>query len=125
MFLFYGRNLLFVAWNGDCFLQDMWEIITSRFANSKSGFLLSISFPDTGEIWAAGTGSLSDLVLFITCKLTQNPTSSDQQHTLPFFFFHYLNPSPSPLIARTVVGKAFTMCGNNWPKAQLNRLCLP
>lgn len=68
------------------------------------------------EIWAAATAFLSDLFLFITCKITQNPTSSNKQHTPFMCFSHYLIPSPSPLIARRVAGKAFTVCANNLAK---------
>lgn len=109
-----------VEWNGDRFLKDIWEIKTSRLVNYGRGFLVGISFPWQGEqslqdIWAAATASLSDLLLFITCKSTQNPTHH------PFFFLHYLNPS-IPLKARTTADKAFTECGNNLAKRSAKQI---
>lgn len=125
LFLFYGRNFVFVEWNEDSFLQDTWEIKTFRFANSKTGFLLSKSFPWHGkqslqEIWAAATASLSDLLLFISSKLTQNPTSSGQLFFSTIWTLCHVPLQPGQWLA------GLSLCVEiTWPRAQQNRLYLP
>lgn len=122
LFLFYGRNFVFVEWNGDSFLQDTWEIKTFRFANSKTGFLLSKSFPWHGkqslqEIWAAATASL---VWPAPIHLFQVNTKSHKQWSTTFF--HYLNPLPRSITAGRVAGRTFTVCGNNLAKSSAEQV---